>query len=249
MPQLLERPAESTRRAQRPIGARNALIEGHIKLVRHIVRRIARRLPPSVDVEDLVAAGCEGLLRAAERFDEDRGVAFSTFAGCSIRGAILDALREMDPLARPTRQRANRLDEVTSRLAWQYGSSVPTDVLVRESGLSRREVDDVRRVRQAASLVSLDDERTEGSLGRVLEDPTCVDAIGRVLLAEAVEIVREEIEHLLPNDRRVVLMYYVDGMLFREIAERLSVTEGRISQIHKRAVSRLRDAARRRGLI
>lgn len=235
--------------ALRTTEERNALVEGHVRLVHHIVRRMARGIPPCVDVDDLIAAGYEGLLRAAERFDEQRGVAFSTFAGCSIRGAVLDALREMDPLARPTRKRVNELDQAEARLAGRFGGLVPRDALAREAGLTQREVEDALRVRRAASTVSIDLEREEGSLSSVLEDPSCADAIGQVLLQEAHDLVREEIEHLLPNDRRVVILYYADGLLFREIADILGVTEGRVSQIHKRAIHRLREAVQRRGLI
>ncbi len=233
----------------RSTAERDALVEGHIGLVRHIVRRVARGVPRSVDVEDLVAAGCEGLLRAADRFDSERGVAFSTFAGCSIRGAVLDALRDMDPLARPTRQRVNRLDRVESELAGRFGAHVPEDVLADRSGLSPREVADALRVRQAATTVSIDEERSEGTLAHVIEDPSCADVMGRLLLAETHSVIREELEQLRPNDRRVVLLYYGDGLLFREIADVLGVTEGRVSQIHKRAIARLREAVRRRGLV
>jgi RNA polymerase sigma factor for flagellar operon FliA len=246
MPQVLDRGAPGCLRSTEE---RNALVEGHVRLVHHIVRRMARGVPPCVDIDDLIAAGFEGLLRAAERFDEERGVAFSTFAGCSIRGAVLDALREMDPLARPTRKRVNDLDRAEARLAGRFGGVVPQDELAREAGLTQREVEDALRVRRAATTVSIDVERAEGSLSHVLEDPRCADAIGRVLLQEAHDLVKEEIEHLLPNDRRVVLLYYADGMLFREIADILGVTEGRVSQIHKRAITRLRDAVKRRGLL
>ncbi len=228
---------------------RNALVEGHVRLVHHIVRRMARGVPPCVDVDDLIAAGFEGLLLAAERFDEERGVAFSTFAGCSISGAVLDALRDMDPLARPTRKRVNDLDKAEARLAGRFGGSVPDEELARATGLTHREVEDALRVRRAASTVSIDMERAEGSLSQIIEDPNCADAIGRVLLQEAHDLVHEEIQKLLPNDRRVVILYYADGLLFREIANILGVTEGRVSQIHKRAISRLREAVTRRGLI
>ena len=247
MPPVVEQEAQGSLRSTRE---RNALVEGHVRLVHHIVRRMARGVPPCVDVDDLIAAGFEGLLRAAERFDEQRGVAFSTFAGCSIRGAVLDALREMDPLARPTRKRVNDLERAESRLAGRFGGgAVPDDALAEATGMTQREVEDALRVRRAANTVSIDLEREDGALSHVLEDPRCADAIGRVLLQEAHSLVREEIEKLLPNDRRVVVLYYADGLLFREIADILGVTEGRVSQIHKRAISRLRDAVKRRGLI
>jgi len=249
MAPVLEQTTRKIRKSRRSIAERNALVETHIRLVHHIVRRMARGLPRCVEIDDLVAAGCEGLLRAAERFDEERGVSFSTFAGCSIRGAVLDALRDMDPLARPTRKRVSDLDRAEARLAGDYAGRVPDDVLAQEAGLTRREVDDALRVRRAATTVSIDAERAEGNLAHIIEDPNADDAIGRVLIMEAHDVIRQEMDGLLPNDKRVVLMYYAEGMLFREIADALGVTEGRVSQIHKRAIHRLREAVRRRGLI
>ena len=228
---------------------RDALVEQHLALVRHIVRRMARRVPPCVDIDDMLAAGYEGLLRAAERFDPERGVAFSTFAGCSVRGSVLDALREMDPLARPTRERVRRLERARCTLSETYGGVVPTDVLARAAGLTDREAQDAMSVRHAAMCLSLDEERAEGPLSHVVADRRVADVVGRLLVHEAHEIVSEEIAKLRENDRRVVGMYYADGLLLREIAEILGVTEGRVSQIHKRAIERLRAAVRRRGLI
>lgn len=231
------------------LARRNRLTEEHMPLVHHVVRRMARRIPSHVDIDDLVAAGSEGLLRAAERFDEDRGVAFSTFAGCSIRGAVLDALRAMDPLARPTRRRVQALERAEASLAGQWSSSPSEDALAQAMDATPREVRDAIAMRRAASVVSLDEERTTGPLGHVLEDPRAVDVLGRVLLCEARDVVREEMSKLGESDRRVVVLYYAEGLLLREIAEILGVTEGRICQIHKRAIGRLRDAVRRRGLI
>jgi len=233
---------------RRSTAARNRLVEDHLALVRHIVRRMARRLPPHVDSEELISAGYEGLIRAAERFDEERGVAFSTFAGCSVRGAVLDALRDMDPLARPTRERITKLEKARSRLAETYGGAVPEHSLAAEAGLTDREARDALTVRHAASCVSIDEERAEGSLAGVIEDPRSASVAGRLLIEEAVGVVRQEMSKLRRNDRRVVAMYYADGLLLREIADVLGVTEGRISQIHKRALTTLRNAVQRRGL-
>jgi len=239
---VLTPPAESS------TARRDALVHEHLRLVRHVVRRMAMRIPSHVPLDDLVAAGTEGLLRAAERFDESRGVAFSTFAGCSIRGAVLDALREMDPLARPTRQRVSRVERAEAELAETWGDHVPTEALAEEMGLSRAEVEDALQMRRASSFVSLDEDRGEGTLGQILADPSATDAAGRLLLEEARGIVHDEITRLPESDRRVLVLYYGDELLLREIADILGVTEGRVSQIHKRAIERLRAACHRRGL-
>ena len=229
-------------RPARSRAERDALVEEHIGLVGHIVRRMARRLPSHVNQDDLISAGYEGLLRAAERFDEERGVAFSTFAGCSVRGSVLDALREMDPLARPTRERVTRLDNARAALRAEYGATIPEDLVAERAGLTEREARDAMTVRHTASLISIDEERAEGPLHSVIEDRGVGDIAGRLLVEEAVDAIRDEMRHLRPNDQRVIAMYYADGLLLREIAAVLGVTEGRVSQIHKRAITTLRTA-------
>ena len=228
---------------------RDDLVRGNLRLVRHIVRRIAARVPAHVDGDELMAAGYEGLLRAADRFDPDRGVAFSTFAACAIRGAVMDALRDMDPLARPTRQRVQAVERAEADLAQRYGGAVPPEALAAQLGLTEDDVLDALHMRRAADAVSIDDERGDGTLRHLLADPKTEDAAGRLLLEEAIAIVREEVLELPEADRRVILLYYGDGLLLREIAKLLRVTEGRICQIHKRAIDRLRAAVQRRGLM
>jgi RNA polymerase sigma factor FliA len=228
---------------------RDELVLRHMRLVPHVVRRMAARVPAHVSLDDLLAAGTEGLLRAAERFDPARGVAFSTFAGCSIRGSVLDALREMDPLARPTRERVSQVEQAETDLAERWGAQVPTEEIAAEVGLSGDEVRDALYMRRAANFVSLDEDRGEGPLSNVLADPTASDAMGRLLLEEARTIMHEEVAQMPETERRVLVLYYGDELLLREIAVILGVTEGRVSQIHKRALERLRAACRRRGLL
>ncbi len=228
---------------------RDRLVNEHWRLVASTVRRVARRLPSHVDIDELLSAGQEGLLRAAQRYDASRGTAFSTFAVHTIRGAVLDALRALDPLARPTRQRVRRLAAAESSLAAEHGGRVSESLVAETAGLTERQARDAREMQHRAIRVSLDEQRPEGPLSDVIADPRSADVAARLLIEEAHTVIREEIGELGENDRRVVAMYYADGLLLREIAAILGVTEGRISQIHKRAIGRLRDAVRRRGLM
>jgi RNA polymerase sigma factor for flagellar operon FliA len=214
---------------------REQLILDHMPQVRILAVRIHRRCPSSVAIEDLVSAGTIGLIQAADRFDHRRNVRFPTLADHRIRGAMLDYLRDLDPMPRATRRFMRDRDCAIARL--KQANDAPSDseianLLGISIGTYRRQA----RIASAGSVLSY--ERIDGSSGvdqipdRDAPTPFC-GALRRVLIDAVVT---------LPGRERFVIMSILAGYAMNEIARLLHVTPSRISQLKHRAMIRLQIA-------
>lgn len=213
---------------------RERLILNHLEDVRHILGRIAARLPGEIDRQNLESAGVLGLVEAAGQFDPARGVAFGAFARLRIRGAILDELRRNCPLPQRMLKRMALVRQAQLRI----DPPVTVDAVARVTGLS---IKDVEECRQAAALVRQEpwsEDLTEalvdltGSYGEGLESISRQE--DRARLADA-------IERLPERERLVVTLYYVEDLRLREIAELLHLSESRVSRLLKQAEAALRQ--------
>lgn len=225
--------------------ARRKLIEEHLPLVRHVVFQVAVHFPRHVDREELATAGALGLVEAARRFDESRGVPFDRFAAQRIRGAILDAVRAADWAPRSVRTLARRLESVEQRLASELGR-VPTPEEVAQSlGLTRNELhrlqDRLFRSVVLALEYEVNDADEDLTLVDVLSDTSTVEPSEELEHRELLAYMRDAIE-LLPERHRVVIAgYFMHGRKSQDIADELGVTESRISQLRSEALMMLRE--------
>ncbi len=224
---------------------REELLRRFAPLVRHVVERVAATLPRTVDHEDLYSAGVLGLLDAHAKFDARKGVKFETYAVWRIKGAVLDQLRALDWVSRSMRRKARALDSVTQRLDQKLGRAASEAEVARELRMSRgdfyRLLDHVR----GAVLVSLDESRTgddheSTTLADHLADPHAVDFEARLEEAQTRELLLRTLHHLPEQERRVVALYYYEHLTLKEIGRTLGISESRVSQVHTRAMSRLR---------
>jgi RNA polymerase sigma factor for flagellar operon FliA len=225
-------------------GEREKLIEDHLPLVRYVVRTMsAGRRVAGLEFEDLVGHGCCGLIQAVDRYNPDQGGQFATFAITRIRGAVLDAMRALDPVGRPTRALAKQLDAAANALALQLGRE-PTAAEVQQA----TGVDEQRywRVRGAAemALIALDASADEDSTmcPQVAADEEEVSAsLERNELRQALV----DAVAALPERHKLLLsLYYVEGLTMRETAVAMGVSETRISQLLQQAYARLRGNKR-----
>jgi RNA polymerase sigma factor for flagellar operon FliA len=213
-----------------------------------LVTRIAANLPAHVDTDELFQVGSIGLVNASRSFDENRGVAFKTYAFALIRGAILDELRRLDVVPRSTREKIRAMDGVAARLAQQLGRPPSAVEVAAALGTNEMTVLDLLRAARTVAMLSLDDGTSspEALLVRdILPCPHSLDPGDAAARAELIEAVALRIGELPDAERRVITMYYREGLLLREIGEVLGVTESRVSQIHSRALARLQDMLRR----
>lgn len=224
----------------------DAAIEQYAPLVKYVIRRLAIRLPAVLDYDDVVAYGTMGLIQALARYDETKGVKFEAFAISRIRGAIIDAMRSLDPLSRSVRLKAKRLAAVTMELTNRDGRN-PTDAeLAARMGTTIRKynqtlVDCSWVTLSLDGLLDRDVDQNGAGATELPADPNDEDfTLGlekRELLAELACSVK-----MLPEREWLIIsLYYKEGMTMREIGQILDVSETRVSQMHARALRRLRS--------
>jgi RNA polymerase sigma factor for flagellar operon FliA len=223
--------------------SREDLVLENIALVGHLVRETMSRVPSQVNRDDLTSAGLMALVQAAQAYDATRGVPFAAYASTRIRGAILDELRGADWASRSVRRRARDLDTTRAQLAGTFGRVATAAEVATAVGLSSEEVEandhDVAR----AKVISLD-----GAAERLLDDLPASTRPGpeaMVELVERLDYLREAVAELPGRLRMVVEEYFLAERPMAEIAERLQVTESRVSQIRAEALVLLREALHR----
>lgn len=214
---------------------REQLILGNLYLVRHIVGRMIAKLPPSVDLDNLQAAGTLGLVEAAQRFEPERGIAFKTFAFTRIRGAIYDELRRNCPFPQDLLEQMARIRKVLQTLL----PPVSIERLAIEAGLEEVQVTECLAALRLTRTLSLDDV-TEPNTGR---DPSGADRLER---AERTQLLTEAITDLPERERIVVTLYYMEDLRLKEIGEVLQLSESRVSRLLKAAEHRIEEYIRAR---
>lgn len=217
---------------------RNRLVMEHIPLLRHIVGRML--VPGGLDRDDLYGFGMIGLIAAADSFEPERGLKFSTFAYAKIRGAILDEVRRSDFLPRGWRERVRALDKVVSELEQENGIAPTPEELAARMGVSVEEVDEILASARGATEVSIDEEWSSSQLSLLLSDPRSEDPVGSASWVELKELLVQFIQSLPEQEKTVITLYYGENLLLRDISQVLGVTESRVSQILTRATERLR---------
>lgn len=225
-------------------GIRDRLVLHYAPLVKYVAGRVGTGLPTHVDNGDLVQSGIFGLVDAIEKFDPDRGWKFETYAMQRIRGAILDDLRSQDWVPRVVRSRARAIERALERLGARL-HRYPTDIeLAEELGIGLTELRDLYGQLQLTSVVALEDligaGKGTGSVAETLPDEEAVDPVSVLVDKDNRRQLAEAIEQLAERDRVVVSLYYFESLTLAEIGKVLGVTESRVSQLHTRAVLRLR---------
>ena len=224
---------------------RDKLAEEYLPLVRHVVSRIAVNLPSHVDTDELFPEVVLQIEKtASRRLDQHRGVACKTYAFALIRGAILDELRLLDLVPRSTREKIRALEACAQRLAQELDRPPAPAELAAALDMEEMQVHALLVAARTVAMLSLDDGTSspEALVVRdILPCPNTLDPSDAAAKTEMIDVVADRIRDLPETERRVVTMYYREGLLLREIGEVLVVTESRISQIHSRALARLQE--------
>lgn len=241
---------DAYKRESRPLSLslteRNAMVEEYLPLVKYVSNRIAGRLPSHIEVDDLINAGVIGLIDAIEKFDPARKIKFKTYAEFRVKGAILDELRALDWVPRSTRQKSTRIERAFTELEHQLGRSASDHEVVAHLGISFETYHQMLVEAHGISLLSLDEIHSDDSdspdrnLLEFLADPETVDPAETMNLDQVYQIVAESIDALPEKERLVISLYYYDELTMKEIGQVLEITESRISQIHTKAILRLR---------
>jgi RNA polymerase sigma factor for flagellar operon FliA len=231
-------------RAQPVAAHQNRRIVAGLPFVEALARRMAASMPNSIDIGDLVQDGVLGLIDAANRFDEGRGIKFETFAERRVRGAMIDALRR-DAWPRGVRRQRRELDAAREALRRELGHEPSlADLAARVGSDEKRLSRTIVRINtiEATSPLATGEHMDESSLPTALvpSEPDSPDTAYEKV--ETCERVRAAIQSLPWRERKVVGLYYYGEVTMKQIGSEIGVNESRVSQLHARAIRRLRDA-------
>jgi RNA polymerase sigma factor for flagellar operon FliA len=216
---------------------RDRLVLEHVPLLKHIVGRM--NASGGVDRDDLYGIGMLGLIAAAESWDAERGLKFSTYAYPKIRGAILDELRKLDVLSRGKRELVRDVERFVQTTEQERGLAPLPEEIAEALSVSIEEIDDALACARSAGEISLESEGEESRLSALLGDPKSEDPVGSAEFAELKQQLVLAIQALPAQEQTVITLYYAEDLILRDIGEVLGVTESRVSQIHSRALYKL----------
>lgn len=222
------------------------LLIKYLPMVKYVVGRMMLTLPNSVSYDDMVSAGTMGLLAAIDRFDVNMGVKFETYVVPRIRGAILDELRSLDWVPRSVRSKAKKLEKAIIEIEAELGRMATSEEIAEKLEMDLEEYNEMLAKIGGHTLTSLDREiyETDESNGNLYDLVRNAKADDPSLKIEKEELQRNLIEFLnsLPENERLVLaLYYYEDLTLKEIGVVMNVSESRISQIHTKAINRLRS--------
>jgi RNA polymerase sigma factor for flagellar operon FliA len=231
--------------------SRDELILEHMPQIKYIAHRISAKLPSHVELNDLVSAGVLGLLDAVEKFDPTRGVKFKTYAELRVKGAILDSLRNLDWAPRSLRKRSKDLEKVYKELEQRLGRPASDKEVCDELGISLEEfyelVDQIKGLNLGSfhEMASQEDDRNSEPLIKYIPDAPQMDPFFVFHKSEIRNMLGGAIDALPKKERLVVSLYYFDELTMKEIGKVLGVNESRVSQLHTKAMLRLRTKLRK----
>lgn len=221
---------------------RDELILEYAQLVKLVAGRLSMYLGYNVEYDDLVGYGIFGLIDAIDKFDYGKNVKFETYASLRIRGAILDQIRKMDWIPRSLRQKQKKIDAAMARIEAQTGRASTDEEIAKELGITIEELINWQGQTKMSNLVSLDEYTEEGSEAGIeavgntrFECPE--DAVEKEELKKKIV---EALDMLTEKERSVVVLYYYEEMTLKEISLVLEVSESRVSQLHTKALNKMR---------
>jgi RNA polymerase sigma factor for flagellar operon FliA len=228
---------------------RESLILESLSLVKHIAYRVARRLPSSVEINDLVNAGVLGLLDAVDKFDPARGVRFNAYAELRIRGAIIDSLRDLDWAPRSLRRKSRELERVYGMLEVKLGRPATDEEVSAAMGETLEGLHALIDQLNGLTIGSFEATAHPANGERLIDyyPDDAGDPHTQLAADELIKVLARAIDSLPEKERLVISLYYFDEMTMKEVGVLLGVNESRVSQLHSRATLRLRDKLRKAG--
>jgi RNA polymerase sigma factor for flagellar operon FliA len=211
-------------------------------LVKLVAGRLSMYLGYNVEYDDLVGYGTFGLIDAIDKFDYAKGVKFETYASLRIRGAILDQIRKMDWIPRSIRQKQRKIDQAYQNLETKYGRMANDEEIALELEISVDEFETWQNQTKVTNIISLDEFMEQGTETKVEQSLTAdFDQPDRIVeKQELKELLVRTLETLTEKEKRVIILYYYEEMTLKEISRILEVSESRISQLHTKALQKMK---------
>jgi RNA polymerase sigma factor for flagellar operon FliA len=230
---------------------RGELVERFAPLARSVALKISYRLPPSVELDDLVSAGVIGLLDAIEKYDPSKNTSFKRYAEIRIRGAILDELRSLDWVSRSVRRQTSQLSELHKDMAQELGRDASEEEVADRMGVDLGTYHELLNKLKPVLVVGFDDlglnrDSAQRNFEDFIKDPRAVDPHAQAYFTRMRDVLLEVVNSLPEKQRIVISLYYFEHMNLKDIGDVLKVTESRVSQIHSAACTTLRGRLKRR---
>ncbi|MBR1865686.1 MAG: FliA/WhiG family RNA polymerase sigma factor [Lachnospiraceae bacterium] len=221
---------------------REQIIVEYVPLVKLVAGRLNMYLGYTVEYDDLVSYGIFGLIDAIDKFDYGKGIKFETYASLRIRGSILDQIRKMDWIPRSVRQKQKQIETAIVNLEKEKGNNLKDQDIAGALGISVEEYRSWEGMTNISNIASLDEFMEQGAEGGVkeLRNTVYLEPEQAVDREEVKKMLAEALELLTEKERKVVLLYYYEDLTLKEVASVLEVSESRISQLHSKALEKMK---------
>ncbi len=221
---------------------REQIIIEYVPLVKVVAGRLSIYLGSNVEYDDLVSYGIFGLIDAIDKFDYGKGIKFETYASLRIRGSILDQIRKMDWIPRSVRQKQKSIDAAIRKLETEIGPNYTDDDIARELGISEEEYINWVGQTNVSNISSLEDFMEQGNEVKTSSNPTYmkIEPENVAMEKEVKESLMKAMDALSEKEKTVVLLYYYEELTLKEISRVMEVSESRVSQLHSKALKKMR---------
>ena len=221
---------------------REQIIIEYAPLVKVVAGRLSMYLGKNVEYDDLCSYGIFGLIDAIDKYELAKDVKFETYASFRIRGSILDQIRKMDWIPRTVRQKQKQIDEAIKKIEMRTGKTASDEEIAEELGLSGDELLDWQSQLKVTNVISLNEYVEQGAepVMDAHRNSHFIQPEDMVSQQEMKQMLAETLEKLTEKEKQVVLMYYYEDMTLKEISKVLDVSESRVSQLHTKAIVKMR---------
>ncbi|QUH26305.1 FliA/WhiG family RNA polymerase sigma factor [Serpentinicella alkaliphila] len=227
-------------KSENDFDAKSKLIENYVELVKIIAGRLYSSYGSNIEYDDLVGYGIFGLIDAIEKYDMSKNVKFETYAQIRIRGAIIDKLRNLDWVPRSIRQKAKLIDETYNKLEGLLGRGVKEIEVANELNITLQDLHSIMQQVNSVNIISLEEKLVEGNLNNANFSNSDMTPENILCNQEVYDNLKTGIDSLQDKERQVVSLYYYDELTYKEIGVVLGISESRVSQIHSKAIHKLK---------
>ena len=204
----------------------------YLPAVKAMVFRLKERLPQSVEFDDLVSIGAEELIKLARRYDKNQNDSFWGYAKTRVYGAMLDYLRSLDIVSRANRKLIKQIDEIVNQFLDENGVEPDNEFIAQTLGEDIEKIKEARKAAAIYNVLPLHDQLESGEQ----------DTFAKVMQEELIEKIMEVLATMPKRDQLIMQLYYFEELTYKEISEILDITPSRISQVHKRVVSKIKQS-------
>lgn len=217
------------------------IILKYISLVKIISGRLYNYYGSNIEYDDLVSYGIIGLIDAIEKYDYSKNIKFETYASVRVRGAIIDEIRNLDWIPRSIRQKSKLIKEVYSKLENQFGREPNIDEVAKELGKSEEEILKLLEETNIYNIVSLEEELNDNLKIQIEDESLDINPEESLVRKDSIENLKRAIDVLNEREKLIINLYYYEGLTYKEIGKILNISESRISQIHSRAILKIKS--------